>query len=174
MPPSDAGEHGRGCSFCRNRAVCSPLRPCGPPLPHAGEAVTYRLRFGSPACGGAGERSETERAACGKAAAIFCSAGPEGEGGCFDSPSLPPLDSLPTHSDQGMSPWTQKRKVAAGICLKKCHHSHPLAHFFRAAYPRRSDCVCAPCGRAWRVPLQFLQFLQNEHPLRGPEGVSKL
>src|SRR5699024_9764772 len=37
--------------------------------------------------------------------ALFClayrSAGPEGEGGCFDSPSLPPLDSLPTRNDQG-------------------------------------------------------------------------
>ena len=51
--------------------------------------------------------------------AFFCSAGPEGEGGCFDSPSLPPLDSLPTRNDQGMSPWTQKRKVALGVWLKK-------------------------------------------------------
>ena len=45
--------------------------------------------------------------------------GPEGQGGCFDSPSLGPLDSLPTHNDQGMSPWTQKRKVALGVWLKK-------------------------------------------------------
>ena len=29
------------------------------------------------------------------------SAGPEGQGGCFDSPSLGPLDSLPTRNDQG-------------------------------------------------------------------------
>ena len=29
------------------------------------------------------------------------SAGPEGQGGCFDSPSLGPLDSLPSHNDQG-------------------------------------------------------------------------
>ena len=34
--------------------------------------------------------------------------GPEGQGGCFDSPSLGPLDSLPTRNDQGVSPWTQK------------------------------------------------------------------
>ena len=27
--------------------------------------------------------------------------GPEGQGGCFDSPSLGPLDSLPTRNDQG-------------------------------------------------------------------------
>ena len=37
--------------------------------------------------------------------AFFCwswrSAGPEGEGGCFDAPSLPPLDSLPSRNDQG-------------------------------------------------------------------------
>ena len=45
--------------------------------------------------------------------------GPEGQGGCFDSPSLGPLDSLPTRSDQGMTPWTQKRKVALGVWLKK-------------------------------------------------------
>ena len=45
--------------------------------------------------------------------------GPEGQGGCFDSPSLGPLDSLPTRSDQGMSPWTQKGKVALGVWLKK-------------------------------------------------------
>ena len=45
--------------------------------------------------------------------------GPEGQGGCFDSPSLGPLDSLPTRSDQGMIPWTQKRKVALGVWLKK-------------------------------------------------------
>ena len=30
-----------------------------------------------------------------------------------------PLDSLPTRSDQGMSPWTQKGKVALGVWLKK-------------------------------------------------------
>ena len=29
------------------------------------------------------------------------SAGPEGQGGCFDSPSLGPLDSLPSRNDQG-------------------------------------------------------------------------
>ena len=29
------------------------------------------------------------------------STGPEGQGGCFDSPSLGPLDSLPTRNDQG-------------------------------------------------------------------------
>ena len=45
--------------------------------------------------------------------------GPEGQGGCFDSPSLGPLDSLPTRSDQGMTPWTQKGKVALGVWLKK-------------------------------------------------------
>ena len=45
--------------------------------------------------------------------------GPEGQGGGFDSPSLGPLDSLLTRSDQGMIPWTQKRKVALGVWLKK-------------------------------------------------------
>ena len=49
----------------------------------------------------------------------FAPLGPEGQGGCFDSPSLGPLDSLPTRSDQGMSPWTQKGKVALGVWLKK-------------------------------------------------------
>ena len=38
---------------------------------------------------------------------------------CFDSPSLGPLDSLPTRNDQGVSPWTQKQKVALGVWLKK-------------------------------------------------------
>ena len=49
----------------------------------------------------------------------FAPLGPEGQGGCFDSPSLGPLDSLPTRSDQGMTSWTQKRKVALGVWLKK-------------------------------------------------------
>ena len=49
----------------------------------------------------------------------FAPLGPEGQGGCFDSPSLGPLDSLPTRSDQGMTPWTQKGKVALGVWLKK-------------------------------------------------------
>ncbi|OUP26315.1 hypothetical protein B5F27_13970 [Faecalibacterium sp. An192] len=36
----------------------------------------------------------------------FAALGPEGEGGGFDSPSLPPLDSLPSLTTRG-DPWTQ-------------------------------------------------------------------
>ena len=130
----------------------------------------YGRTLGSP-CGRAGERSETERGEKGasqKAAkrkrgcvmactasihlAFFCSAGPEGEGGCFDSPSLPPLDSLPTRNDQGVSPWTQKAEGRSGRLAEKALYCalEEIAHrFFRAPAARRSDFVCAPCGRAF-------------------------
>ena len=56
-----------------------------------------------------------------------------------------PLDSLPTRNDQGGA-LDPKAEVALGVCLKKCHHSLALAHFFRAAAARRSDIYARPSG----------------------------
>src|SRR5699024_6212928 len=46
-------------------------------------------------------RGEVFRPALPPYTLLFRPAGPEGQGGCFDSPSLGPLDSLPTRNDQG-------------------------------------------------------------------------
>ena len=71
-----------------------------------------------------------------------------GGGRVFRLP-LPTPSGLPTHPQRpGDVPLDPKAEVALGVCLKKCHHSLALAHFFRAAAARRSDCVCAPFGRA--------------------------
>ena len=70
-------------------------------------------------------RYQTKDAACqeGKKRQIAsasgrCPLGPEGEGGTFDGPALPPLDSLPTLDDQGM-PLDPKEEVALVGWLKK-------------------------------------------------------
>ena len=122
--------------------MAGPLRPCGPPLPHAGEVATYRLRFGSPACGGAGERSETERAACGKAAAIFCSAGARGPGRVFRFP-LPRPSGLPTHPQRpGDVPLDPKEEGRSGRLAEKalyCALEENAHRFFRAPAAQRSD-----------------------------------
>ena len=58
-------------------------------------------------------RELTKCKVCGR-----CPLGPEGEGGTFDGPALPPLDSLPTLDDQGM-PLDPKEEVALVGWLKK-------------------------------------------------------
>ena len=105
--------------------------------------------------------------------AFFCSAGPEGEGGCFDSPSLGPLDSLPTRNDQGVSPWTQKAEGRSGRLAEKALYCalEEIAHrFFRAPAARRSDFVCAPCGRAFS-PLSVTAQSAVTPPPRGEASV---
>ena len=57
--------------------------------------------------------------------------GPEGQGGCFDSPSLGPLDSLPTRNDQGVSPWTQKAEGRGRDMPEKM----PSLAYARAFFP---------------------------------------
>ena len=101
------------------------------------------------------------------------SAGPEGQGGCFDSPSLGPLDSLPTRNDQGVSPWTQKAEGRSGRLAEKALYCalEEIAHrFFRAPAARRSDFVCAPCGRAFS-PLSVTAQSAVTPPPRGEASV---
>ena len=86
-------------------------------------------------------------------------AGPEGEGGCFESPSLPPLDSLPSRNDQ-RRPLDSQEEVAADkglknatLCLAHWNHQHTKTAadaFFLTVFDRRSDCRKAPAVR-WRV-----------------------
>ena len=86
--------------------------------------------------------------------ALFCwfyrSTGPEGEGGCFDSPSLPPLDSLPTRNDQGgaLDPKAESR---SGRLAEKALYC--ATEVLRIALPGRHP-PCAPiCMRALRARL---------------------
>ena len=51
-------------------------------------------------------------------------AGPEGEGGCFESPSLPPLDSLPSRNDQ-RKPLDSQEEVATIKDLKNASSACP-------------------------------------------------
>src|SRR5699024_8965753 len=68
---------------------------CRPPPGNGRKRIFFKIHFHKNYTNAQGARER----------ALFCwfyrSAGPEGEGGCFDSPSLPPLDSLPTRNDQG-------------------------------------------------------------------------
>ena len=76
------------------RSGSPPIRPCGPPSPVGGrpDREPFKIHF---------HKNYTNARSARKRALFLCSAGPEGEGGGFDSPSLPPLDSLPTRNDQG-------------------------------------------------------------------------
>ena len=85
---------------------------------------------------------------------FFCwswrSAGPEGEGGCFDSPSLPPLDSLPTRNDQdgALDPKAESRSGRLAEKALYCA-SDGLRIAFSGRHP-----PCAPiCMRALRARL---------------------
>ena len=77
-----------------------------------------------------------------------CPLGPEGEGGTFDGPALPPLDSLPTLDDQGSRGervlWTRQRRCgwrSAPIFAKRAK-----ARLRKPAKRKRT-------GRAERGPL---------------------
>ena len=76
-----------------------------------------------------------------------CPLGPEGEGGTFDGPALPPLDSLPTLDDQGSRVervlWTRQRR--------RGWRSAPI--FAERAKPRlRKPAKRKRTGRAERGP----------------------
>ena len=70
------------------------------------------------------------------------SAGPEGQGGCFDSPSLGPLDSLPTRNDQGgaLDPDAEGR---SGRLAEKALYC--ASEVLRIAFSGRHP-PCAPIG----------------------------
>src|SRR5699024_3785429 len=95
--------------------------------------------------------------------ALFCwswrSAGPEGEGGCFDSPSLPPLDSLPTRNDQGgaLDPKAESRSGRLAEKALYCA-SDGLRIAFSGRHP-----PCAPIGmRALRARLHPTRRTKKE------------
>src|SRR5699024_482449 len=93
--------------------------------------------------------------------ALFCwglrSAGPEGQGGCFDSPSLPPLDSLPSRNDQGGA-LDPKAEGRSGRLAEKALYC--ASEVLRIAFSGRHP-PCAPIGmRALRARL---------HPTRRTE-----
>ena len=87
--------------------------------------------------------------------------GPEGQGGCFDSPSLGPLDSLPTRNDQGVSPWTQKAEGRSGRLAEKalyCALEENAHRFFRAVLIRRVLRTKQP-NENWRSALIFASII---------------
>ena len=82
--------------------------------------------------------------------AVCRSAGPEGEGGGFDSPSLPPLDSLPSRSDQGGA-LDPKAEGRSGRLAEKALYC--ASEVLRIAFSGRHP-PCAPIGmRALRARL---------------------
>ena len=77
-----------------------------------------------------------------RALTVLRSAGPEGEGGCFDSPSLPPLDSLPSRSDQGGA-LDPKAEGRSGRLAEKALYC--ASEVLRIAFSGRHP-PCAPIG----------------------------
>ena len=87
------------------------------------------------------------------------SAGPEGQGGCFDSPSLGPLDSLPTRNDQGgaLDPKAESRSGRLAEKALYCA-SDGLRIAFSGRHP-----PCAPiCMRALRARLHQTHRTEKE------------
>ena len=97
----------------------------------------------------------------------FAPLGPEGQGGCFDSPSLGPLDSLPTRSDQGgaLDPKEEGRSGRLAEKALYCALEENAHRFFRAPAARCSDFVCAPSGRACVRPGQVEGKIQSKFAL---------
>ena len=72
----------------------------------------------------------------------FCrSAGPEGEGGGFDSPSLPPLDTLPSPKRPGDVPLDPKAEGRSGRLAEKALYC--ASEVLRIAFSGRHP-PCAP------------------------------
>mgnify|MGYP001623324018 CR=1 FL=1 len=72
-----------------------------------------------------------------------------------------------------MSPWTQKAEGRSGRLAEKALYCalEEIAHrFFRAPAARRSDFVCAPCGRAFS-PLSVTAQSAVTPPPRGEASV---
>src|SRR5699024_8219614 len=129
--------------------------------------------------GRAGERSETERGEKGapqklakrkrvrvpaSTASLHLAAdaplGPEGQGGCFDSPSLGPLDSLPTRSDQGgaLDPKEEGRSGRLAEKALYCALEENAHRFFRAVLIRRVLRTKQP-NENWRSALIFASII---------------
>ena len=92
------------------------------------------------------------------------SAGPEGEGGGFDSPSLPPLDSLPSRSDQGGA-LDPKAEGRSGRLAEKALYcaSEVLRIAFSGRHPPCAPIVYArPSGAPAISPINGVKGQANE------------
>ena len=99
------------------------------------------------------------------------SAGPEGQGGCFDSPSLGPLDSLPTRNDQGgaLDPKAESRSGRLAEKALYCA-SEVLRIAFSGRHPPCAPIVYArpsgaPAQRSQRNHDLYIHNENNETPL---------
>ena len=95
---------------------------------------------------------------------VLRSAGPEGEGGGFDSPSLPPLDSLPSRSDQGGA-LDPKAEGRSGRLAEKALYcaSEVLRIAFSGRHPPCAPIVYArPSGAPAISPINGVKGQANE------------
>ena len=107
----------------------------------------------------------------------FCSAGARGPGRVFRFP-LPRPSGLPTHPQRpGGDPLNPEGESRSGRLAEKALYCalEEIAHrFFRAPAARRSDFVCAPCGRAFS-PLSVTAQSAVTPPPRGePSGPASI
>ena len=79
---------------------------------------------------------------------FFRSAGPEGEGGGFDSPSLPPLDTLPTPKRPGDVPLDPNAEGRSGRLAEKALYC--ASEVLRIAFSGQFS-FGASCGRNSRM-----------------------
>src|SRR5699024_2290210 len=102
----------------------------------------------------------------------FCrSAGPEGEGGGFDSPSLPPLDTLPTPKRPGDVPLDPNAEGRSGRLAEKALYcaSDVLRIAFSGRHPPCAPIVYArpsgaPGQRSQRNHDLYIHNENNETP----------
>ena len=87
--------------------------------------------------------------------------GQRGREGVSIPPPYPLWTPYPPLNDQGMSPWTQKRKVAPGVWLKKLFTAHQMycASLFPGAIrPALRLCMRALRARLPNVPNEINDF----------------
>ena len=100
------------------------------------------------------------------------SAGPEGEGGGFDSPSLPPLDTLPSPKRPGDVPLDPNAEGRSGRLAEKALYcaSDVLRIAFSGRHPPCAPIVYArpsgaPAQRSQRNHDLYIHNENNETPL---------
>ena len=92
------------------------------------------------------------------------SSGPEGQGACFDSPSLGPLDSLPSRNDQGGA-LDPKAEGRSGRLAEKALYcaSDVLRIAFSGRHPPCAPIVYArPSGAPAISPINGVKGQANE------------
>ena len=95
--------------------------------------------------------------------------GQRGREGVSIPPPYPLWTPYPPLNDQGMSPWTQMRKVAPGVWLKKLFTAHQMycASLFPGAIrPALRLCMRALRARLPNVPNEINDFNGFTIPLR--------